>query len=193
MSETYQSKRERRQRILESLPAGLREQVSLRIAEAVAALTPEAQERLLEAMQSGLKRLPRAVEQLKAKPDTPVADLLNPPVQAVIESPSDSAQHIQEELADLIQLCFPDMPRISANALASAGPMDVARQIAQAHHSLFESNCLRTDFVMVVLYALMRQTLERLEEIISDTPALRQILSQSALPWKPNDWRKQNA
>ena len=192
MSENYQSKRERRQRILESLPAGLREQVSLRIAETVAALTPQAQERLLEAIQSGLKRLPRAVEQLRVNPDTPVEDLLNPPAQAVIESPTASAQHI-EELADLIQLCFPDMPRISAVALASAGAMDIARQIAQAHDSLFQSNCLQTDFVMVVLYALMRQTLEHLEETISDTPALRQIFNQSALPWKPNDWRKQNA
>jgi hypothetical protein len=193
MSENYQSKRERRQRILESLPAGLREQISLRIAEAVAALTPQAQERLLEAIQSGLKRLPRAVEQLRVNPDTPVADLLNPPAQAVIESPSESAEHIEEEMADLIQLCFPDMPRISADALASAGALDIARQTAQVHHSLLQSNCLRTDFVMVVLYALMRQTLERLEEIISDTPALRQAFDQSALPWKPDDWRKQHA
>lgn len=193
MSETYQSKRERRQRLLESLPAGLREQVSLRIAEAVAALTPQAQERLLEAIQSGLKRLPRAVEQLRVNPDTPVADLLNPPAQVVIESPSESPEHIQEELADLIQLCFPDMPRISAVALASAGAMDIACQTAQAHRNLLQSSYLRTDFVMVVLYALICQTLEHLEEIISDTPALRQTFHQSALPWKPNDWRKQDA
>jgi hypothetical protein len=68
--------------------------------------------------------------------------------------------------------------------------MDIARQTVQMHHSLLQSNYLRTDFVIVVLYAIMCQTLERLEEIISDTPALRQIFNQSALPWKPNDWRK---
>lgn len=193
MSETYQSKRERRQRILESLPAGLREQVSLRIAEAVAALTPQAQERLLEAIQAGLKRLPRAVEQLRVNPDTPVADLLNPPAQTVLESPSEFAQHIQADLADLIQLCFPDMPRISAEALANAGALDVARQMLQVHHNLFGSQHLRTDFVMVVVYALVRQTLERLENIISDTPACRQAIHQSGLPWNINDWRKQDA
>ncbi len=38
MSETYQSKRELWQRLLEALPVGLREHVSLRNAEAVAAL-----------------------------------------------------------------------------------------------------------------------------------------------------------
>jgi hypothetical protein len=46
---------------------------------------------------------------------------------------------------------------------------------------------------MVILYGLMRQALERLEEIIQDTPALRQAITQSPLPWKPNERRKQNA
>ncbi len=196
MSETYQSKRERWQRLLETLPAGLREQVSLRNVEAVAALPPQAQERLAEAIQAGLKRLPRAVEQLRVNPNTSVAELLNPPVQPEPESPSPAAdfpQLIQNELADLIQLCFPDMPRMSAEALANADVMDVARTTAQAHHLLFKSNHLRTDFVVMVLYGLMRQSLENLEEVIEQTPALLQAFNQSSLPWKPNDWRKQNA
>ena len=193
MSENYQSKRERWQRLLEALPLGLREHVSLRNVEAAAALPSEAQERLVEAIQSGLKRLPRAIEQLRADPNTSVADLLNPPTPRVGEQPSESPQHIQRELTDLIQLCFPDMPRISAEALANAGALDPARQMLQVQHSLFGSKYLRTDFVMVVLYALACQTLERLEEIISDTPACRQAIYQSTLPWKPNDWRKQDA
>jgi len=193
MSETYQSKRERWQRLLESLPAGLREHISLRNVEVVAALTPQAQERLAEAIQSGLKRLPRAVEQLKLDLNTSVADLLNPPVSASSEQLSELPQQIQNELSELIQLCFPDMPRISAEALASADVMDVARQIIRVHHSLFESDHLRTDFVMVVVYALVRQALERLEEITAATPACRQTIHQSALPWNLNDWRKQDA
>jgi len=76
MSETYQSKRERWQRLLETLPEKLRQHVSLRNVEAVAALPPQAQERLAQAIQAGLKRLPRAVEQLKIDPDTSVEDLL---------------------------------------------------------------------------------------------------------------------
>jgi len=54
MSETYQSKRERRQRVLENLPVGLREHFSLRNVEAVASLSPQAQMCLLEAIQTGL-------------------------------------------------------------------------------------------------------------------------------------------
>ena len=100
MSETYQSKRERWQRLLETLPVGLREQVSLRNVEAVAALTPQAQDRLVEAIQAGLKRLPRAVEQLRVNPNTSVAELLNPPVLPVTESSStepDITKHNQNE------------------------------------------------------------------------------------------------
>ena len=196
MSETYQAKRERWGRMLESLPVGLREHVSLRNVEAVAALPPQAQARLAEAIQAGLKRLPRAVEQLRVNPETCVADLLNPPTLPVAESSStelDFPQHIQNELADLIQLCFPDMPRVSAEALANSDVMDVARTTAQAHHQLFKSNHLRTDFVVMVLYGLMRRSQERLEELIEQTPALRQAFDQSHLPWKPNNWRKPNA
>ena len=206
MSETYQSKRGRWQRLSESLPVGLREKVSLRNVEAVAALPPQAQERLAEAIQGGLKRLPRAVEQLRVNPNTSVADLLNPPTLPVTKSSStepEFPEHIQNELADLIQLCFPDMPRMSAEALANADVMDVARITAQAHHQLFKSNHLRTDFVVMVLYGLMRQSLGSLEEVIEQTPALWQAFNQSSLPWKcrhgatatpnKNDWRKQNA
>lgn len=191
MSETYQSKRERWQRMLESLPASLREHVSLRNVEAVATLTPKAQERLAEAIQAGLKRLPRSVEQLSVNPNTSVADLLTPPRQFVtVPSSPDFPQHIQNELADLIQLCFPDMPRMSAEALANSEVMDITRTIAQAHYQLFNSNHLRTDFVVMIIYGLIRQTLERLEEVIEDTPALRQAFNQGSLPWKANDWRK---
>jgi hypothetical protein len=154
MSETYRSKRERWQRLLESLPASLREHVSLRNVEAVAALSPQAQARLAEAIQAGLKRLPRALEQLRSNPETPVAHLLQPVAQSNSETSTDFAQFIQKELADLIQLYFPDMPRRSAEV------MDVAQQTAQVHPSLFESSHLRTDFVMMVVYALMRLTLE---------------------------------
>ena len=190
MTENYQAKRERWQRLLESLPAGLREHVSLRNVESVAALTPNAQQRLLEAIQAGLKRLPRAVEQLRNNPDTPVSELLNPAAVTVAEVQPQISQHIKDELAGLVQLCFPDMPRVSAEALVEAEVMDVALQPAQVHHLLFQSDHLRTDFVMLVVYGLIHQSLERLEEMIKDTPALMQMFNQCDLPWKQNEWRK---
>lgn len=67
--------------------------------------------------------------------------------------------------------------------------MDMARQIVRLHTSLFQSDHLRTDFVMMVVYGLMRQSLERLDDLLDENPALRQRLVQSDLPWKPKEWR----
>lgn len=190
MSETYHSKRERWQRLLATLPAALREHVSLRNVEAVAALPVPAQQRLAEAITAGLRRLPSAVEQLKINPETPVAELLHPPARPIVEQPPESSFHIQQELTDLFQLCFPDMPRISAEALANSEVMEIARATAQVHGRLLASTNLCTDFMVMILYGLIRQTLERLEEHIDQTPSLRQAFEQSSLPWKPNDWSK---
>jgi hypothetical protein len=140
--------------------------------EAVAALSPDAQERLLEAIQSGLKRMPAAVERLKVNPDLSVQELLRPTVQGDAEQKTETSQKVQFELANLIQLCFPDMPRISAAALAAADVMGVARSVAEVHDELFRSDHLRTDFVMS--YGLILQTLEQLEERIEEAPALQQ-------------------
>lgn len=193
MTENYQAKRERWQRLLESLPVGLREHVSLRNVESVAALTPPAQQRLLEAIQAGLKRLPRAVEQLRANPDTPVDELLNPTVTTPLEVQPQISQHVKDELAGLVQQCFPDMPRVSAEALVEADVMETTCRTAQVHYDLFQSNHLRTDFVLLVVYGLIRQSLERLEEIINGSPAIQQAFLQSDLPWKPNEWSNQHA
>ncbi len=193
MTENYQAKRERWQRLLESLPAGLREHISLRSVESVAALTPPAQQRLLEAIRAGLKRLPRAVEQLRINPDTPVEELLNPTAITVMEVQPQISQQVKDELAGLVQLCFPDMPRVSAEALVEANVMETTCRTAQVHYDLFQSNHLRTDFVLLVVYGLMRQSLEHLEAIINQSPAIQQAFLQSDLPWKSNEWSKPHA
>jgi len=192
MSESYQSKRERRQRMLEALPAGLREHVSLRSVEAVAALPPAAQIRLQEAVQAGLKRLPRAIEQLRADPDTSVSDLLDPPPQpeTKLTVQSDSSS-VGQTVADLLQERFPDMPRVSAEALANAEVMQIVRSVAGIHQQVFKSDHLKTDFIMLALYGLMRQTIAKLEVIIEETPALRQAFEQGQVPWKTYEWRKE--
>jgi hypothetical protein len=82
---------------------------------------------------------------------------------------------------------------MSAEALANADVIGIARTMAHTHSQVLASHYLKTDFVMMVVYGLVRQTLERLETLIEQTPTLRQAFEQSSLPWKPNDWRKQNA
>jgi len=174
--------------MLETLPSGLREHVSLRAVEAVAVLPEAAQTRLLEAVQAGLKRLPRAIEQLRADPDTSVSDLLDPPPQPETKLPvqSDSSS-VGQTVADLIQERFPDMPRVSAEALANADVMQVVRSVAEVHQQVFKSEHLKTDFIMLALYGLMRQAIAKLEEIIEETPALRQAFQ------KTYEWRKEES
>jgi hypothetical protein len=71
------------------------------------------------------------------------------------------------------------MPRVSAEALADADVMQVVRSVAEIHQQVFKSTHIKTDFVMLTLYGLIHQTLERLEEIIAETPALRQTFEQT--------------
>ena len=193
MSETYQSKRERWQRILATLPADLRPHISLRNVDAVSSLTPQAQSRLAEAIQAGLKRLPGAIEQLKADPATPVSELLNPAQASVSPPRSELPAEIQAELADLVQACYPDMPRLSAEALAEAEALQVAGGVAQAFEAMFASDHLKADFVLLALYALVANALERLETLIAEAPAAQQALAQSDLTNISTQWRHSNA
>ena len=77
------------------------------------------------------------------------------------------------------------MPRVSADALADADVMQLLRSVAETHQQMFKSSHIKTDFVMLTLHGLMRQTLEQLEEIIEETPALRQAFE------KNDEWRKE--
>ena len=68
MTETYESKRLRMQKALESLPADLRNRISLRNAEAAAVLSPEAHATLANALDNGLLKVARAIELLGQDP-----------------------------------------------------------------------------------------------------------------------------
>ena len=137
MSETYQSKRERWQRLLETLPAGLREHVSLRNVEAVAALDPTGAGTIGGSHSSRTQAPAARSGTIESQSKYFGCRSAQSTIAARYRvASSDFPQHIQNELADLIQLCFPDMPRVSAEALANSDVMDVARTTAQAHHQL---------------------------------------------------------
>lgn len=184
MTETYASKRERWQKQLEALPESLRGHISLRNVEAVSALSPQAQETLAQAIQAGLSRLPRAIECLRRHPEATVAELLESapasPV-ALALAVRQSTQSAQKELADLVQFCYPDMPRISAEALAEAEALSEVLQVVAAHEAFFTSPHLNSDFVLVVFTACLKQASERLEKTLAENPACQQAVSQSGI------------
>jgi hypothetical protein len=186
MTETYASKRERWQRLLDALPDNLRGHISLRNVEAVSALPPQAQQTLADSIQAGLKRLPRAVEILGQSPDIGVSELL----QAISAANSATARPVcvlavtcaaRRQLADLIQLCYPDMPRLSAESLAEAESLSEVLQVAAAHEAAFNSPRLRSDFVLVILHACLAQALEGLEKKLAENPAWQQAVSKSGV------------
>ena len=183
MSENYASKRERWQKLLDALPENLRGHISLRNVEAVSALSPQAQGTLAQAIQAGLKRLPRAIELLGKAPELTVSDLLEKasgggePAEKVVALDTDT----QRRLADLIQFCYPDMNRISANALCESEALSGVLQVVSALESLFASPHLNSDFVLVIFHACLKQALERLEGKLAENPAFQQAISKNNL------------
>ena len=196
MSETYQSKRKRWKRLQAELPDSLRPHVSLRNVEAVSKLTPDAQRTLAEAIEAGMQSLPQAIKALQENPALCVSDLLGTsPAAAQKTEPAepDISPETREELADLIQLCYPDMLRLSAEALTEAEAMQVVGLLTDSFMQVFASRHIRSDFVLVVLFALLQDAQERIEALIDDTPSAQSALTQSDLPYIPTKWRKTHA
>jgi hypothetical protein len=184
MAENYASKRERWQKQLDALPDTLRGHISLRNVEAVSALSPAAQHTLAQAIQAGLNRLPRAIETLRHNPQATVAELLeHAPINTLelARAASQSEPSARKQLADLVQLCYPDMPRLSAEALSEADALAEILQVISAQEGMFSSTHLHSDFVVVIFHGCLRQALERLEAHLASNPAFQQAVSQSDL------------
>jgi hypothetical protein len=184
MTENYASKRERWQKQLDALPDTLRGHISLRNVEAVSALSAEAQQTLVRAIQAGLNRLPRAIETLRHNPQATVAELLEHAPISTLElalAARQSEQAARKQLADLVQLCYPDMPRLSAEALSEAEALAEILQVVSAHEGMFVSTHLHSDFVVVIFHGCLRQALERLEAHLAGNPAFQQAVSRSGL------------
>ena len=184
MAENYASKRERWQKQLDALPDTLRGHISLRNVESVSALSPAAQQTLAQAIQAGLNRLPRAIETLRHNPQATVAELLeHAPINTLERGPAanQSEQSARKQLADLVQLCYPDMPRLSAEALSEADALAEILQVISAQEGMFSSTHLHSDFVVVIFHGCLRQALERLEAHLAANPAFQQAVSQSDL------------
>lgn len=190
MTESYQEKRERMQRALASLPEDLRGRVSLRNAEAVAALRPDAQQTLASALERGLVKISVALRMLAGDPQASletllpaasrrgVSDSTRLPVSGVSGASADNTA-----LAALLRTCYPDMPEVAARALAEAPALDELRAVFHAQETLFSARQVHPDFVIVAFAGLLQNMQERLDGLIEQTPAYQQALRQSGLDW----------
>ncbi|MGD2156081.1 MAG: hypothetical protein PVG14_06445 [Anaerolineales bacterium] len=186
----YAQRRQRRQQLLEELPPGLRGRIALRNVEAVAKLTPEAQQKLMEAIDAGA-RIPAAIRYTKENPEATVNEIVSKchrkagkrRQRAAAEKSVSSTPHDLNKLADLLQVCFPDMPRSTAKAMAGSELLSEVLSIVRAQRTCFESRHAESDFVVVVLCGLALRTIDRLNQIIPKRLIYRQALQQSGVKW----------
>ena len=87
------------------------------------------------------------------------------------------------ELADVLQWCFPDMPRLTAEAMASSELLSEVLNVVRAQRRCFEARQIESDFVFVVLCGLVQKTTERLNQLIHTRPIYQQALRQSGVDW----------
>jgi hypothetical protein len=161
---------------------------------------------LINALDHGLVKVGRAIELLNQNPQADLGELL-PAIEkrgVSAQEQSDSAvssyppaEHPQPvsgvsvsasacipDLTALIRACYPDMPSVAAEALASTPATEGLRAVLQAHESLFASPQFRSDFIVVTFLAFLRQAQERLDKVIHQSTAIQQALRQSGVNWQ---------
>lgn len=186
----YDQRRQRRQQLAEELPSGLRGRIALRNVETVAKFPPETQQRLAEAIRNDVQ-IPAAIRYLKENPEATV--------DQIVKNAGKRRQTVKKErqrspetnhltlLSDLLQTCFPDMPRPTADAMAGSELLSEVLGIVCAQQACFMSHHAQSDFVVVVLCGLVLSTIERLNQIIVTRTIYHQAIQQSGLPWPFTD------
>jgi hypothetical protein len=183
------------------LPAGLRDIPEADLA-VVASLPAIYLKPLAEAHALGRLDLPRAVEFIKTShavfitpQEISAAAGGGPPAAKggrIEPGESDSAPEVLEllpltaqasredidTLARLLQLCFQDMPLLTAESMASAGMLREALAVVTATRLALESRYAGTEFVLLSLLFLFGESEKRILERIKKSPALSRFLDE---------------
>jgi len=182
----YDQRRRRREQLTAELLPDLRKWIALRHVETVAKFSPETQLRLAEAIKAGVS-VPAAIRFLKENPESGVDQIVRlagkrkqTAKKGTQRSPG--SDHLIL-LADLLQTCFPDMPRATAHAMAGSELLSEILGVICAQQVCLASSHARSDFFIVVFCGLALETIERLNRIILEKTIYRQALQQSGLEW----------
>ena len=192
MTEDYDSKKKRLSRLRDSLqPASLRSQVPFRHIEAVVALPDEKRRLLAECLQRagkinfrkalGLLENPEGLsaESLAGKARVAKPTAGRPDLETIPANPG-------SRLPEVIRRCFPGMPEVSVAGVAGSEPMREAAMLSESLHSAISGSHSRSDFVIVVLYALLTEALDELEHKIRAVPAFTRAVKNAGLTWEEN-------
>jgi hypothetical protein len=186
----YAERRRRRQQLSEQLPPALQGRIALRNLEAVTKLPPKAQQTLAGALDLGIGA-PAAIRYLLENFDATLDEVIQKCRKTTYERDRKTKRRIETltdthdvaELAEILQFCFPDMPRITAEAMAGTELLSGVLGILRAERECFGSRHIESEFVVVALCGLMLKTLERINQILLERPIYRQALQQSGVEW----------
>jgi hypothetical protein len=90
-----------------------------------------------------------------------------------------------------IRKCFPEIEETTVHAIATTDSMEEAGELLGILRRVRNSNHSRSDFVIVVLYAILLEALGNHIERIMEVPAFVHAIKMSKLPWNTNNsgWR----
>ena len=182
MSEDYQSKKARLERISQALePASLRGKIPGRQIEDIAALPQSARTALGACLEQGIKiSFAKAVRYLAEHPETTVEQLKNYSPAAKAGLPKRSS--CESYLKNVLIKCYPEMQEQTAKGLAESLPMRDVAALAKALEQIKTPANMNTDFIVIVIYTLLREALEEISYKILSTPVFIQAIKQSSLP-----------
>jgi len=183
----YEERRKRREALRKSLLPGLQPHIALRNVEAVSQLSTETQTILLSAIQKHKLRIADAIVFLNTNPQATVDEVVEESAKDIpVDLPANDHSftslqdttpdpEILAQIADLLQTCFADLPRISAEALAASEAMSDLVIVQTAHQQVFASPHANTDFVLVAFQRLLQQSLVKLDRLIAGNIPIRQM------------------
>ena len=186
MTETYAQKKIRLQRILDRLePPELREMVPLRNVEDVLKLSQRARDLLAKCLLENAKiSFPKAIRILSVNPGISHDEFLEliartksgTPEKAAVD-PGDAESVIQ-----VIDRCFPSMDENTVRGIAASDAMSEARKLAAVLGDINTSSHLRSDFVVVVIHAMLLGAKDDMVKRIREVPAFIEAVQRTKLP-----------
>jgi hypothetical protein len=192
MAEDAEVKAQRRRRIRESFVSPLNE-IALRHVDSVQALSEEQRVILAQTLQKiGVQHLTACLAAIKAhvssiKDADTLIGWLTPsdisPADNSIEMARqlESTSEDQDDLAELLIKCYPDMPQTSAEALVASDVMSTSLRVVVATRRALED--ARSDFVITTLFTLFEERLHALAQIINENPAFIKAIQRSRPDW----------
>ncbi len=192
MAESWESRKKKLEQIRAGFPEGLRG-IPIRYVEDVAGLSEAGLQALDMAFRKEPVHIPRALEYLRnnlfisleelqkrAKPPKlgrkPLAEAGSSFEGTSISS---STKKDQERLAQLLLACYPTMPAVTAESMASSDVMSEALAVVTTTREAIESDHAQSDFVILSLLQLFIESKKQIAEIIRNAPAFQKAIELS--------------